>query len=142
MNFRSVVNVMLATAIAYGALLILMLSANFIFLQSADPERYLGIFAYIAFYAGAVICGYINAKRASSGIGAGVAAGILYIAVIFLFSLLFEGERAIWERLIINIAAVAAAGGGGYLAANKKPKRISPAKNREAIRKKYMKKRV
>lgn len=142
MSLRSVVNVMLATAIAYGALLLLMLSANFFFLRSADPERYLGIFAYIAFYAGAVICGYINARASSSGMGAGAAAGFMYIAVIFLLSLLFDGERGLLERLIINIFAVAAAGAGGYLATAKKTKKISPSKSREAVRKKYLKKRV
>lgn len=143
MSLKSVINVMMATAIAYAALLILMLVINFISLQSADPEQYLGMFAYVAFYLGALICGFINAKvGASSGMTAGIAAGLVYIGVLYLVSLLFKGERGFIERLIINLTAVAAAGMGGYFGAYKKPKKVSPAKSREAVRKKYMTKRA
>ncbi len=143
MGLKSVINVMMATAIAYACILVLMLFVNFIFLQSADPDKFITFFAYTAFYAGAFISGFIYSKTGTSGsITAGIIAGLVYIGILYLISLLFDGERDFITRLIINLIAVAVSGLGGYLGTYKKPKKISPAKNREAVRKRYMTKQV
>lgn len=139
MSIRQITNAMIATAAAYAAVFVLLLVLNLISYNSADPEQFLDIFACAAFFLGAAGCGFISAKTSrSGGISAGVTAGIIYIGIIFLFSLLFDGERNFLWRLIINLFAVALAGAGGFFGGYKRPKKISPSKTRDAIRKKYL----
>jgi putative membrane protein (TIGR04086 family) len=143
MSLKSVINVMFATAIAYVSVFILLLVMNLISFKNADPEQYINMFAYAAFFLGALLCGFINVKvSASGGITAGIAAGLVYTGVIYMLSLLFKGERGFMERLVINIIAVAMAAAGGYIGAYKRPKKVSPAKSRASVRKKYLNKRT
>lgn len=144
MSLKSIVGVMLATAIAYASVFVLLLIMNFISFQNADPEQFLGVFAYAAFFLGAILSGFLNARNNGevNGITAGIVAGLVYAGFIFLISLLIKGERGFIERLIINLIAVALAAAGGYIGAYKHPKKISPAKTRDAVRKKYLSKRA
>jgi putative membrane protein (TIGR04086 family) len=143
MSLRSIVNVMFATAIAYVSVFILFMVMNFISYKNTDPEQYLNVFAYTAFFLGALLCGFIYVKiGAPNGITSGLAAGLVYIGVLYMLSLLFKGERGFMERLVINIIAVAMAGTGGFIGAYKRPKKVSPSKTRDAVRKKYLNKKT
>lgn len=143
MSLKSVINVMFATAIAYASVFVLLLVMNFVSFKNADPEQFLNMFAYTAFFLGALLCGFIYVKvGASSGITAGIAAGLFYTGILYLLSLLFKSERGFMERLVINIIAVAMSGAGGYIGSYKRPKKVSPSKSREAVRKKYFNKRT
>lgn len=139
MSLKSVINVMFATAVAYASVFILLLVMNFISFKNADPEQYLNMFAYAAFFLGALLCGFIYVKVGASS---GIAAGLFYTGILYLLSLLFLSERGFMERLFINIIAVAMAWAGGYIGAYKRPKKVSPSKSREAVRKKYLNKRT
>ena len=148
MNIKSVTNVLTATAISYVIVFALLFAADALSLGMDDPEKHLAILAYAIFYIGAAAGGFICAKLFAartgeiSGVVSGTLAGLAYIGVIFLISLLFYGEKSFLVRLAINTSAVAVSALGGFLAKVKTPKakKVSPKKSRDSIRKKYLEK--
>ncbi len=144
MNIKSFLNVLIATALAYFVVFVLMLIVNMISLGLTDPQKFLSLFAYSIFFIGALTAGFLCAKMfmryddSINGILPGAAAGIVYTIFIFLISLLFQGEKSFIFKMILNIVAILISSAGGFLGSYKKSKKISPKKNRDNIRKKYL----
>lgn len=138
MNTMSLKNLLIAVAVAYALIFLLLIFANIALYRSPDPVSYTPVVACAAFYAGAFICGFIASKlHGENGTVYGLIAGIIYIGVIFIVSLFFKGERNFITRLLLNCAALLTALGGGFAGAFRRKVRISPEKSRENARRKY-----
>jgi len=141
MNIAPIKNIFIALAASYALVFIILLGANLLVFRSPDPTKYLPVIGGAAFYAGAFICAFAAARLAgenSAGFVMGAAAGIIYIGVIFLISLCFEGERNFVVRLLLNTAAILTAVGGSAAGCFKRRKKLSPAKSRAKARRRFM----
>ncbi len=75
------------TAIILSVVLLLVFS--FIAYTRDDPDSYLTIFAGVALYASAFVCGFVAAKKnRQSGLLCGLVSGIVFMALVILLSLL------------------------------------------------------
>lgn len=134
MGMHSLMRLIKAVGIAYGAVFLLLLGGNAVALQQTDPMACLDIIAGTVFILGALLAGLLNARLGGGGFPGGLAAGGVYIGFIGLFSLFVEGSDGLVMRLMMNTGALAASSLAGWMGTKHKPKKISPAKSRANAR--------
>ena len=101
-------------AIISSAVLLLVLS--FIAYTRADPDSYVTIFAGVALYASAFICGFVAVKKnRESGLLCGLVSGAIYAMLIMGMSLIArttDGSSSPWKWVIyLVILGISALGG-------------------------------
>lgn len=139
MNMHTLTGLMKAVALAYIAVFVLMAAMNAILCGTADPDALIVPMAYGAFLFGAAASGLAGALLTrSAGQPAalrGLIAGAVYLAVVFVISLFFEGDTPWLHKLLLYPAGLALAAGTGYLAGRRDGRRASAGRSRRSMQK-------
>jgi len=138
MDTKAVRNIVTATALSYGVLLIIMLISAVFLPSMTDPDGAIGLIGSILFFGGAFFAGFASSKLNSSFLSS-LFSGALYLLVIFVIGLFFKGDKSIASQILYNIIALAFSLLGGFAASFKRKKRLSPKKMRDMARRRMQK---
>ena len=133
MDTKAVRNIVTATALSYGVLLIRMLVSGIFLPSMADPDEAIKLIGSAMFFGGAFLAGLASSKLNSSFLSS-LFSGALYLLVIFVIGLFFKGDKSASAQIMYNIIALAFSLLGGFAASFKRKKRLTPKKIRDKAR--------
>lgn len=123
----------------YGGDLILMLLASALVSRGEDPLRSVMLPAYAILLLGAFACGFLCSHGAEQTVLCGLLAAAGYLLPLFCISLFLPSMGTpLWMRGTLYAGAALSAFCGALAGGYRRPKRVSPARSRENIRRKYL----
>lgn len=123
----------------YAGDFLLMLLAAAIVSRGEDPVRSVMIPAYAILIIGAFACGFLCSHGSDQTVLCGLLAAGGYLLPLFFISLCLPSMGTpLWMRGTLYAGAALAAFCGALAGGYRRPRRISPARSRENIRRKYL----